>query len=64
VLRVSSLSKSAMLSYARMLARLIDGVRWSAREFLAALRVALRQRSLARRIRRDYVLSFLHQHPP
>ncbi len=64
VLRVSSLSQSAMLPYARMLTRLIDGVKWSPGEFLAALRVALRQRSLARRIRRDYVLSFLHQHPP
>lgn len=64
VLRVSSLSKSPMLPYARMLATLIDGVKWSPREFLAALRVAVRQRRLATRNRREYVLAFLHQHPP
>jgi hypothetical protein len=64
VLRASSLSKSPMLSYARMLARLIDRVKWSPCEFLALLRAAVRQRSFAMRNRRDYVLAFLHQHPP
>jgi hypothetical protein len=28
------------------------------------LRQALRQRSIASRSRRDYVLAFLHEHPP
>ena len=64
VLRASSLSKSPMLSYARQLARLLGGAKWSPREFLELLRAAFRQHSLARRIRRDYVLDFLHQHPP
>jgi hypothetical protein len=64
VLRASSLSKSPLLPYARMLVRLIDGIEWDPREFLELLREAVRQRGFARRNRRDYVLSFLHQHPP
>ena len=53
-----------MLAYARMLVRLIDRVTLSPREFLELLRESMRQRSIACRNRRDYVLAFLQQHPP
>lgn len=53
-----------MLPYVRMLVRLIDGVKLTCREVLSLLRESLRQRSIAMRRRIDYVLGFLHQHPP
>ena len=53
-----------MLPYVRMLVRLIDGVKLTCREVLAVLRESLRQRSIGVRRRIDYILGFLHQHPP
>ena len=64
VLRASRLSRSPMLPYVRLLVRLIEGLAVSRRELLELLQRALRQRSIAFRSRRDYVLAFLHQHPP
>ena len=64
VLDESALTRSPMLPYVRMLVRLIDGVKLTCREVLAVLRASLRQRSIALRRRIDYVLGFLHQHPP
>ena len=64
VLRVARLSRSPMLPYVRLLVRLIDGLAVSPRQLVERLRRALRQRSIAFRSRRDYVLVFLHQHPP
>ena len=64
VLRASTLSTSPMLSYLRMLVRLLEGVAVSPRQLVERLRRALRQRSIAFRSRCDYVLAFLHQHPP
>ena len=58
------LARSPMLPYVRMLVRLIDGVKLTCREVLLVLRRSLRQRSIALRRRIDYVLGFLHQHPP
>lgn len=60
----SSLAKSRMLPYVGMVVGLIDGIRLSLREVVDLLCRALRQRSIAPRRRVDYVLAFLHQHPP
>ena len=60
----SGLARSPMLPYVRMLVRLIDGVKLTCREVLAVLRESLRQRSIGVRRRIDYILGFLHQHPP
>lgn len=60
----SSLRHSPMLPYVRMLVSLIEGVAYSCQEVVALLRRSMRQHSMSRRSRRDYVLAFLHQHPP
>jgi hypothetical protein len=64
VLRESSLRKSPMLPYVRMLVRLIERVRLSCHAIVNLLRRAVRQHSMAYQRRTDYVLRFLHQHPP
>ena len=64
VLRASHLSSSPLLPYVRLLVRLIEGLAVSRCELVELLSRALRQRSLAFRSRRDYILAFLHQHPP
>lgn len=64
VLHASALSGSPMLAYVRLLVRLIDGRRLSRTQLLALLVGSLRQRSIAGRSRRAYVLEILHQHPP
>ena len=64
VLDESSVVNSPMLPYVRMVVSLIEGVRLTCQELVRLLRQALRQRSLAFRRRIDYVLRFLHQHPP
>jgi hypothetical protein len=61
---LSTLTNSPVLPYLRMLVSLIDGIRFSATELLVVLQRALRQHSIARRKRRDYVVRFLRQHPP
>jgi hypothetical protein len=64
VLRSSSLASSPILPYARILVKLMEGLDVSLPELVELLRQALRQRSIASRSRRDYVLAFLHEHPP
>jgi len=64
VLDESSVVNSRMLPYLRMVVRLIEGIGLTCQELARLLRQALRQRSLAFRRRVDYVLRFLHQHPP
>jgi hypothetical protein len=64
VLRGSTLGRSPMLPHVRMIVRLIDGVELSYQQLLHLLRRALRQHSIGARRRTDYVLRFLHQHPP
>jgi hypothetical protein len=47
-----------------MVASVLEGRTIRREELLAALRKRMRQRSMGRRPRRQYVLHFLHQHPP
>ena len=60
----SSVVNSPMLPYIRTLIWMIDGIGLSCAEVVEWLREVLRQRSMAYRPRREYVLRFLHQHPP
>jgi len=64
VLDESSVVNSPLLPYVRMVVSLIEGVRVSLKQLRGWLRQALRQHSIARRRRFDYVLAFLNQHPP
>jgi hypothetical protein len=64
VLDEPSLLASPMLSYARMVVSLVEGVAFSLAELVGLLRRALRQHSIGRRRRTDYVLHVLHQRPP
>lgn len=64
VLSESTLANSRTLSYLRMIVRLIEGVVLNRREMIHLLVAAMRQHSFAYRRRIDYVLGFLHQHPP
>jgi len=64
VLRESTVQNSPMLPYVRMIVSLIEGIRLTNNELVNLLRQALRQHSMAYRRRADYVLSFLHEHPP
>lgn len=63
-LHESSLLSSPVLAYVRMVASLIEGRIIGLAELVETLRKAMRQRSIALRTRIDYVLRFLHQHPP
>jgi hypothetical protein len=60
----ASVAQSPMLGYLRMVASLIEGRSIGREELVEALQRSMRQRSLAQRSRSDYVLHFLHQHPP
>jgi hypothetical protein len=64
VLDEEDLLESPMLPYVRMLVRLIDGVRLAPEAVVDWLLRSMRQRSMAYRSRMDYVLGFLHLHPP
>ena len=64
VLDAESVRKSPLLPYVRMLMNLIEGIRLPYQELVERLIQALRQHSIAFRRRADYVLRFLHQHPP
>lgn len=64
VLNEASLLKSRMLPYVRMVVSLIEGIEFSYQELVRLLRQAMRQHSIARRTRSEYVLRFLHEHPP
>jgi hypothetical protein len=64
VLRESTLSNSPILPYVRIIVWLIEGITLSRAELVAILSRVLRQHSFAYRRKIDYVLGFLHQHPP
>jgi len=64
VLEQAGLFESPVLPYLRMIVRPIEGVELGCGEFERWMLQALRQRSIASRSRVDYVLRFLHQHPP
>lgn len=63
-LEEASVVESPMLAYLRMVASLIEGRTVGRKELVEALQASMRQRSLALRSRTEYVLHFLHQHPP
>jgi len=64
VLDESTLVNSRVLPYVRMVVSLLEGEVISGEELISALRTRIRQRSFDRLPQREYVLSFLHQHPP
>jgi hypothetical protein len=64
VLNEESFLKSRMLPYVRMVVTLIEGIELSYQELVQLLQQAMRQHSIARRTRSEYVLRFLHEHPP
>jgi hypothetical protein len=47
-----------------MVTWLLERVSLSLDELVALMLEIVRQRSIAKRSRNDYVLDFLHQHPP
>ncbi len=53
-----------MLPYVGMIVSLLEGIYLGRHELLELLVRSLRQHSIAYRTRTDYVLRFLHQHPP
>ena len=64
VLNESMVHNSRMLPYVQTCVLLIDQVELGLRELARRLCQALRQHSMARRSRTDYVLHVLNQHPP
>ena len=64
VLDESTLADSRILPYVRMLVSILEGRTISREELLATLRRGIRQRSIGRLARREYVLDYLNQHPP
>jgi hypothetical protein len=58
------LMNSRILSYALMVASVIERRTIRRDELLATLRKGMRQRSIGRRPHREYVLCYLNQHPP
>jgi hypothetical protein len=64
VLDESHMANSPMLPYVRMVVSLIEGVAFTFREVVHLLGQAMRQHSIGARRRIDYLLGFLHQHPP
>ena len=64
VLDETTLVNSRILPYVRMVASLLEHRTISREELIAALRKSMRQRSIGRLPRREYVLRYLNQHPP
>jgi hypothetical protein len=60
----SSLASSPMLPYVRMVVSLIEGVEFTCREVVHLLRQTLRQHRIGAGRGVDYLLGFLHRHPP
>ena len=64
VLDDSTLANSLVMPYVLMVASVIERRTISRDELIAALRKRVRQRSFDRWPRREYVLRYLHEHPP
>lgn len=64
VLEEATLVNSSLLSYLAMMASLIERRAIGREELLQLLLKNLRQRSMGRLSRREYVLRYLHEHPP
>jgi hypothetical protein len=64
VLDEPTLIRSRMIPYLLRIVPLLEGRPVTREELLGRLRKSLRQRSIARLSRREYVLRYLQQHPP
>ena len=64
VLDEASVTHCRILPYVAMVASLTEHRSISERELVDALMESMRQRSMGRRTRSEYVLHFLHRHPP
>jgi hypothetical protein len=64
VLDEASVANSPLLPYVRMVVSLIEGVAFTCREVVHLLRQTLRQHSIGAGRGVDYLLGFLHRHPP
>ena len=64
VLDEASVANSPMLPYVRMVVSLIEGVEFTCREVVHLLRQTLRQHGIGVGRGVDYLLGFLHRHPP
>ena len=64
VLDEPTVRTSPLLPYVLTVVNLLEGRRLSLHELVGLLLAVLRQRSIALRRRADYVLEYLHQHPP
>ena len=60
----STLVNSRILPYVLIVASILERRTICCEELIAALRKCMRQRSIDRRPRREYVLRFLNQHSP
>jgi hypothetical protein len=57
-------ANSPILPYVLMVASVLEGRTINRGELITALRKRMRQRSINKRVRRDYVVGYLSQHPP
>lgn len=64
VLDEPTVVNSRILPYVLLVASLIERRTIRREELIAALRKRMRQHSIGRRPRREYVLCYLNQHPP
>jgi hypothetical protein len=64
VLDERTLVNSRILPYVQTVASLLEGRTISREELIDSVRRRIRQRSMGRRPRREYVLRYLNQHPP
>ncbi len=64
VLDERALVNSPILPYVRMVVSVLEGRTITREDLIAALRNSMRQRSIGRLPRREYVLRYLNQHPP
>jgi hypothetical protein len=64
VLDEPTVRTSPLLPYVVTVVNLLEGVHRDVPQLVTLLLEVLRQRSMGLRRRRDYVLEYLHQHPP
>ena len=64
VLDEHTLVNSRILAYVQMVASLLEGRTISREVLIDSVGRRIRQRSMGRRPRREYVLRYLNQHPP
>lgn len=64
VLDEVTLRNSPLLAYVRVVVNRLEGLRLDFEELVELLQEAIRQHRLAWRRRVDYVVEYLHQHPP